>query len=94
MRGVPNLYPRALGVKTGLRPPDLQPDDKKSWRKDSMAIMSGLAEHMTNILHEHGGSSIASRLEAVEESTKKGLKQCFVRWVETLGTMLMIAIRE
>ncbi|MCJ1458356.1 hypothetical protein MMC28_008728 [Mycoblastus sanguinarius] len=60
-----------LGGKTGLKPPGGQAGNRKTMRKDSVATMAGLAEHVTDFLEEHGGYTIAGRLEALEESTKR-----------------------
>ena len=44
---------------------------KSSKRKESFGSMVGLAEHLTDILHEHGRGDIVDRLEAVESSTRR-----------------------
>ena len=42
---------------------------KTAKRKDSMATMEGLTEHLGEWLHGHDGSGLVNRLEALEEST-------------------------
>ncbi|KAL8829674.1 MAG: hypothetical protein Q9191_001883 [Dirinaria sp. TL-2023a] len=45
--------------------------NRKMSRKDSSASMVGLTEHLSDILGEHGGSSLKVRLEKVEASTDR-----------------------
>ncbi len=40
-------------------------------RKDSFGAVAGLTEHLSDFLHEHGGGDIPSRLESLEEATKR-----------------------
>ena len=44
---------------------------KHAKRKASFATMTGLAEHLTDFLHEHGGTDITERLDEVEASTRR-----------------------
>ncbi|KAL9129303.1 MAG: hypothetical protein Q9217_002214 [Psora testacea] len=44
---------------------------KSSKRKKSFGTVAGLAEHLTDFLHEHGGEDITDRLDAVEAATKR-----------------------
>ena len=44
---------------------------KPSKRKESFGTMTGLAEHLTDFLHEHGGAELTHRLDEVEASTRR-----------------------
>ena len=44
---------------------------KTAKRKDSMATMEGLTEHLGEWLHGHEGSGLTHRLEALESSTRR-----------------------
>ena len=50
-----------------------QAGNRKTLRKDSMATMTGLAEHVSDLLHGHGGSGgdLPSQLEALERSMRR-----------------------
>ena len=44
---------------------------KTAKRKDSMATMEGLTEHLSEWLHGHDSNGLAGRLEALERSTRR-----------------------
>ena len=43
----------------------------KTTRKESFGNIPGFSEHMTDFLHEHGGSDLTQRLEALEASNNR-----------------------
>ncbi|KAL9102258.1 MAG: hypothetical protein Q9163_002568 [Psora crenata] len=52
--------------------PSINPTEgiaKPSKRKHSFGTVAGLAEHLTDFFHEHGGGDISERLDAVEAAT-------------------------
>ena len=53
-------------------------------RKDSMATMEGLTDHLGEWLHGHGGSGLTGRLEALERSTKR-IEDMLKRVCQDLG---------
>ena len=76
---VENPDPEALGVpsisfdgKAASRSEGQQPKQTKTAkRKDSMATMEGLTDHLSEWLHGHDSNGLVGRLEALERSTKR-----------------------
>lgn len=56
--------PQADGKQNGDR--DFRP---RRLRKESSASVAGLTEHLSDMLHEHNGTSVKGRLEKLEAST-------------------------
>ena len=40
-------------------------------RKDSMAAITGITEHLSEFLHDHSAENLMTRLDALEASTKR-----------------------
>ena len=57
---------------------------KTAKRKDSMAAMEGLTEHLGEWLHGHEGSGLTDRLEALESSTRR-IESMLKRLSQDLG---------
>ncbi|KAL6720614.1 hypothetical protein ACLMJK_002539 [Lecanora helva] len=66
-----NLVSENASVKgdTATRPQLKRTNTAK--RKDSMAAINGITEHLSEFLHDHSAENLAERLEAVEASTQR-----------------------
>ena len=57
------------GKQKRPQPPTRQ--NTKTTRKESFGHIAGFSEHLTDFLHEHGGSDLAQRLESLEASNQR-----------------------
>ena len=62
---------RTLTSGKQKRPEMPSRQNTKTTRKESFSPTVGLSEHLTDFLHEHGGSDLAQRLEALEASNHR-----------------------
>ena len=70
----------ALSGKAGVKPRL----SRTKTRKDSFGTVTGLTEHVSDYLHEHGGGDISNRLKALEEATKR-IEVLLVKLGQDLG---------
>ena len=57
---------------------------KPSKRKESIGTMSGLAEHLTDFLHDYGDTDLAHRLDEVEAASRR-MEAMLLKISESLG---------
>ena len=70
----------ALDGKSPARPPL----SRRKTRKDSFGTVAGLTEHLSDLLHEHGGGDIRNRLETLEETTNR-MEALLIRLGQNMG---------